>query len=211
MPEGKSEIYQLTQMFQLEYFCSATAAAAGHLHGHPRRSFIDRPDHNSRPNAFTKPGPPPHPADCRCRGRHRRRGLGHSAGGRSVASSRTTDDAVSAGRQHDGRTEGVRLCRGSLSSPTTEAVSAGQPLVRLDNRQYGAMLEQAKATDRRPARPTSNAPKPSCVQQQATIVQARAQVLGSRAAEAHAIAEVKRYEPLVATGAEIRREARRSA
>jgi membrane fusion protein (multidrug efflux system) len=82
-----------------------------------------------------------------------------------------------------------------------QAVSAGQPLVRLDNRQYLAMLEQANAAIAARKADIERA-EAELLQQQATIVQARAQVAGARAAEAHAIAEVKRYEPLIATGAE---------
>ncbi len=82
-----------------------------------------------------------------------------------------------------------------------QAVTAGQPLVRLDNRQYQAMLEQANASIAARKADIERA-EAELRQQQANIVQARAQVLGARAAEAHAIAEVKRYEPLVATGAE---------
>ncbi len=82
-----------------------------------------------------------------------------------------------------------------------QAVSAGQPLVRLDNRQYEAMLEQAKAAIAARKADIERG-EAELLQHEATIAQARAQVLGSRAAEAHAIAEVKRYEPLIATGAE---------
>jgi membrane fusion protein (multidrug efflux system) len=82
-----------------------------------------------------------------------------------------------------------------------QAVSAGQPLVRLDNRQYEAMLEQSKAAIAARKADIERA-EAELLQQQANILQARAQVLGARAAEAHAIAEVTRYEPLIATGAE---------
>ena len=82
-----------------------------------------------------------------------------------------------------------------------QAVTAGQPLVRLDNRQYQAMFEQADAAIAARKADIERA-EAELLQQQASIVQARAQVVGARAAEAHAIAEVKRYEPLIATGAE---------
>jgi membrane fusion protein (multidrug efflux system) len=82
-----------------------------------------------------------------------------------------------------------------------QAVSAGQPLVRLDSRQYDAILEQAKAVIAARKADIERG-EAELLQQQANIVQARAQVVGARAAEAHAIAEVKRYEPLIATGAE---------
>jgi membrane fusion protein, multidrug efflux system len=82
-----------------------------------------------------------------------------------------------------------------------QAVTAGQPLVRLDSRQYQAILEQANATiAARKADIEHGAAE--LLQQQANIAQARAQLQGARSAETHAIQEVKRYEPLVATGAE---------
>ena len=82
-----------------------------------------------------------------------------------------------------------------------QAVSAGEPLVRLDSRQYQAILEQAKAAiAARKADIERGAAE--LLQQQANIAQARAQLQGARSNEAHALEEVKRYEPLVATGAE---------
>jgi len=82
-----------------------------------------------------------------------------------------------------------------------QAVKAGDPLVRLDSRQYQAILEQAKATiAARKADIERGAAE--LLQQQANIAQARAQLEGARSTEAHAREEVKRYEPLVATGAE---------
>jgi membrane fusion protein (multidrug efflux system) len=82
-----------------------------------------------------------------------------------------------------------------------QAVTAGQPLVRLDRRQYQAVLEQANANiAARKADIERGAAE--LLQQQANIAQARAQLQGARSAETHAIEEVKRYEPLVATGAE---------
>ena len=82
-----------------------------------------------------------------------------------------------------------------------QAVDAGEPLVRLDSRQYQAILEQATATiAARKADIERGAAE--LLQQQANIAQARAQLQGARSSEAHALEEVKRYEPLVATGAE---------
>jgi membrane fusion protein, multidrug efflux system len=82
-----------------------------------------------------------------------------------------------------------------------QAVTVGQPLVRLDRRQYQAILEQANATiAARKADIERGAAE--LLQQQANIAQARAQLQGARSGETHAIEEVKRYEPLVATGAE---------
>jgi membrane fusion protein (multidrug efflux system) len=82
-----------------------------------------------------------------------------------------------------------------------QTVTAGQPLVRLDNRQYAAMQEQADAAIAARKADIERA-EAELLQQQASIVQARANVLGARAAETHTIAEVQRYEPLVSTGAE---------
>jgi membrane fusion protein (multidrug efflux system) len=82
-----------------------------------------------------------------------------------------------------------------------QSVQAGEPLVRLDSRQYQAILEQANATiAARKADIARGAAE--LLQQQANIAQARAQLEGARSSETHAIQEVKRYEPLVATGAE---------
>ncbi len=82
-----------------------------------------------------------------------------------------------------------------------QAVKAGDPLVRLDRRQYQAILEQANATiAARKADIARGAAE--LLQQQANIAQAKAQLEGARSAETHAVQEVKRYEPLVATGAE---------
>src|ERR1700723_1673729 len=82
-----------------------------------------------------------------------------------------------------------------------QSVKAGEPLVRLDRRQYQAVLEQADAAiAARKADIERGAAE--LLQQQANIAQARAQLQGARSGESHAIQEVKRYEPLVATGAE---------
>ncbi|MFT3907428.1 MAG: HlyD family secretion protein [Steroidobacteraceae bacterium] len=82
-----------------------------------------------------------------------------------------------------------------------EAVKAGQPLVRLDGRNYDAALAQANATiAARKADIERGAAE--LLQQQAQIAQARANVEGAKASAAHASDEVKRYEPLVASGAE---------
>src|SRR5580658_1110694 len=82
-----------------------------------------------------------------------------------------------------------------------QTVKAGDPLVRLDRRQYQAILEQANATiAARKADIARGAAE--LLQQQANIAQAKAQLEGARSSQTHAIQEVKRYEPLVATGAE---------
>ena len=82
-----------------------------------------------------------------------------------------------------------------------QTVAAGQPLLRLDSRQYEAALEQANATvaARRADIVRGEA---ELAQQQASIVQARAQLDGAISNEAYAAAQVKRYEPLASTGAE---------
>ncbi|HVW71234.1 MAG TPA: HlyD family secretion protein [Steroidobacteraceae bacterium] len=82
-----------------------------------------------------------------------------------------------------------------------QQVGVGQPLVRLDSRQYQAILEQANATIAARKADIERG-EAELMQQQANIAQARAQLEGARANETHAIQEVKRYEPLVATGAE---------
>jgi membrane fusion protein, multidrug efflux system len=82
-----------------------------------------------------------------------------------------------------------------------QAVSAGDPLVRLDGRQYQAVLEQAKAAIAA-RRADIERGEAEMLQQKANIQQVRAQLVGARASEEHAGEEVKRYEPLVATGAE---------
>ena len=82
-----------------------------------------------------------------------------------------------------------------------QTVSAGQPLIKLDGRQYQAVLEQASAAIAARKADIERG-QAELLQQKATIQQARAQVTGARAVLAHAIAQVKRYEPLVASGAE---------
>jgi membrane fusion protein (multidrug efflux system) len=80
-------------------------------------------------------------------------------------------------------------------------VSSGQPLVRLDGRQYQAVLEQATASiAARKADIERGAAE--LLQQQAGIVQAQAQLDGARASESYAVQQVERYEPLVSSGAE---------
>ncbi|GAA4332308.1 HlyD family secretion protein [Pigmentiphaga soli] len=80
-------------------------------------------------------------------------------------------------------------------------VAAGDPLVRLDVRQYQAALDQAAATvDSR--RADIARAEAELQRQQADIEQARAQREVARANARHAAAEVQRYEPLARTGAE---------
>jgi membrane fusion protein (multidrug efflux system) len=82
-----------------------------------------------------------------------------------------------------------------------EAVSAGQPLIRLDDRQYQAILEQATATIAARKADIERG-QAELLQQEAGIEQTRARLQGARLNETYAIEQVKRYEPLVSTGAE---------
>jgi membrane fusion protein, multidrug efflux system len=81
------------------------------------------------------------------------------------------------------------------------SVKPGDPLVRLDSRQYQAALDQARATiDARKAdilRAQAGIP-----QQRAAIEQAKAQQQVAAVNSRHTQDEVHRYEPLAATGAE---------
>jgi len=81
------------------------------------------------------------------------------------------------------------------------AVKAGDPLVRLDSRQYRAALDQAKATvDARQA--DIERAQAGIQQQRAAIEQARAQLQVAQVSAKHAEDEVRRYSPLAKTGAE---------
>jgi membrane fusion protein, multidrug efflux system len=81
------------------------------------------------------------------------------------------------------------------------SVKAGDPLVRLDGRQYQAALDQALATsDARKA--DIQRAQAGIEQQQAAIEQARAQLLVAQISARHAEDEVRRYDPLAKTGAE---------
>jgi membrane fusion protein (multidrug efflux system) len=82
-----------------------------------------------------------------------------------------------------------------------QSVSAGAPLVRLDSRQYQAALAQVTATTA--ARKADIARgQASLLLQRANISQARAELEGARANETYALAQIRRYEPLVSSGAE---------
>jgi membrane fusion protein (multidrug efflux system) len=83
-----------------------------------------------------------------------------------------------------------------------QAVSVGQPLVRLDGRQYKAILEQTNAAVAGRQADIARG-QADLQQQQAAIVQSRAQLRGGQTSAAYASEQVKRYEPLVATGAEM--------
>jgi membrane fusion protein (multidrug efflux system) len=82
-----------------------------------------------------------------------------------------------------------------------ETVSVGQPLVRLDARQYQAAFDEAQATVQAREADVARA-RAERTQHVATIAQARAELDGARADAVYAAGQVKRYAPLVATGAE---------
>ncbi|PLZ04044.1 multidrug ABC transporter permease [Burkholderia sp. WAC0059] len=81
------------------------------------------------------------------------------------------------------------------------AVQSGQPLVRIDTRQYQASLDQAKATVGEREADIQRA-EADIAQQRANVVQARAQEEVARVNFQHAESDVRRYAPLAATGAE---------
>ena len=80
-------------------------------------------------------------------------------------------------------------------------VKAGDPLVRLDGRQYQAALDQAQATvDARQA--DIQRAQAGILQQRAAIEQAKAQQQAAQISSRHAEDEVRRYGPLATSGAE---------
>ncbi len=81
-----------------------------------------------------------------------------------------------------------------------QAVKRGDPLVRLDRRQYEAMLAQAQATIEARKADIQRA-EADILQQKAQLAQARAQVQSASVALVHAQQEVDRFAPLVSTGA----------
>ncbi|WP_416760891.1 HlyD family secretion protein [Roseateles sp. So40a] len=81
-----------------------------------------------------------------------------------------------------------------------QAVKRGDPLVKLDPRQYQAAADQSQATiDGRKA--DIRRFEADILQQQGQLAQTRAQAEASRLALAHAQDEVARHTPLAATGA----------
>jgi membrane fusion protein (multidrug efflux system) len=80
-------------------------------------------------------------------------------------------------------------------------VKPGDPLVRLDTRQYQVALDQAQATIAARAADIQRA-QADILQQHANIEQAKAQQQVARVSAQHARDEVQRYAPLAATGAE---------
>jgi membrane fusion protein (multidrug efflux system) len=82
-----------------------------------------------------------------------------------------------------------------------QTVPAGAPLVRLDSRQYQAALDQVTATIAARKADIARAEADLSLQR-ANIAQARAELQGAEANETYALAQVRRYEPLVSSGAE---------
>jgi membrane fusion protein, multidrug efflux system len=82
-------------------------------------------------------------------------------------------------------------------------VRAGQPLVRIDPRDYRAQAAQAEAQIAVAAAQTESG-RASIREQYATIQQARAQLAAAQAKAVNDAAEVRRYAPLAASGAETR-------
>jgi len=84
-------------------------------------------------------------------------------------------------------------------------VRAGQPLVRVDPQNYRATQEQAQAQIAVAQASAENA-RASIQEQHATIEQSRAQLSAARAKATYDAAQVRRYEPLAASGAETRQQ-----
>ncbi|NIE67798.1 HlyD family secretion protein [Burkholderia sp. Ax-1719] len=82
-----------------------------------------------------------------------------------------------------------------------QTVKVGDPLVKLDARQYQVALDQANATIDARAADIQHADA-QLAQQRANIAQAQAQQEVARVSLRHAQDEVARYTPLAATGAE---------
>jgi membrane fusion protein (multidrug efflux system) len=84
-------------------------------------------------------------------------------------------------------------------------VAAGQPLVRIDPGSYRAQAEQAQAQIAQ-AQASAESGRAQIRQQRAAIEQARAQLAAARAKAAYDAAEVGRFAPLAASGAESRQQ-----
>jgi membrane fusion protein (multidrug efflux system) len=82
-------------------------------------------------------------------------------------------------------------------------VKAGQPLVRIDPRDYRASTAQAQAQID-VAAASADSVRATIREQEAAVAQARAQLISARADATFAAGEVARYEPLAASGAETR-------
>ncbi|EIZ78241.1 hlyD secretion family protein [Novosphingobium sp. Rr 2-17] len=86
-----------------------------------------------------------------------------------------------------------------------EDIRAGQPLVRIDVRSYQATAEQARAGIAQAEAGVANA-QAGIAEQRAAIDQAAAALAAARDKAAHDAAEVARYTPLAASGAETRQQ-----
>ena len=84
-----------------------------------------------------------------------------------------------------------------------QIVKAGQPLVRIDARDYSAQAAQAKAQIDA-ASASEEAANAQLAEQQAAIAQAKAQLAAAEEDARFASSEVDRYTPLAASGAETR-------
>jgi membrane fusion protein, multidrug efflux system len=82
-----------------------------------------------------------------------------------------------------------------------QSVAAGAPVVRLDSRQYQAALDQLTATTAARRADIARG-EADLLLQQANVAHARAQLEGAKANQMYALAEIRRYEPLVSAGAE---------
>ncbi len=86
-----------------------------------------------------------------------------------------------------------------------QEVRAGQPLVRIDERDYQARITQAEAQIAE-AEAGADVARAQIGEQQAAIAEAHARLAAARAKADHDTREVARYRPLVAAGAERREQ-----
>ncbi|WP_159978994.1 MULTISPECIES: HlyD family secretion protein [unclassified Novosphingobium] len=84
-------------------------------------------------------------------------------------------------------------------------VKQGEALARIDPGDYDAKVAQARAQIAQAVAGAENA-RAGIAEQQAAIVQAQAQLAAARTKAAHDAAEVARYAPLAASGAETRQQ-----
>jgi membrane fusion protein (multidrug efflux system) len=84
-----------------------------------------------------------------------------------------------------------------------QEVKAGQPLVRIDARDYQAQASQAQAQIAE-AQASADSARASIREQYATIAQTRAQFASNQVKARYDTGEVSRYAPLAAAGAETR-------
>ena len=105
-------------------------------------------------------------------------------------------DAVTVGPKVSGYVEQVYVA-------DNQDVKAGQPLVRIDSRDYKAQTAQYQAQID-VAKANADNVRAGIGEQQAAIDQARAQLAASQADAKFAAGEVARYAPLAASGAETR-------